>query len=226
VTKSEAASLQIGDIVIVIRSGKIYRVDHPAYSDGSIQSTQLRDGKPYGPIRYLKPAAVQRLSTADDRHPASRALTAALQPPAQDAWKAIPAPQPARRERTPRNDGDEGDRLARKVVRYAERWQRKFPCPEAASDPELAAIWRAVEQLLAHDSGRTPEPRAVTLQRVQSAIPLPPMALTDHGDRITTTADALTDRQADDATAALQRRGFHVERLRDPDGRWGLTVWI
>lgn len=145
--KSEAITLQRGDLVTVRRSGKTYRVNNVRPNDEEFEAVQQRNGKPYGPIRFLQFAAVDRLSIADDRHPASQALTAILQPP---------APQPARRERTPRNDGDEGDRLARKVVRCAERWQRKFPCPEAASDPELAAIWRAVEQLLEHDSDAAP----------------------------------------------------------------------
>lgn len=252
--KSEAITLQPGDLVTVRRSGKTYRVDEVCPNDEQFRAMQLRNGKQYGPIRYLAFAAVDRLSRrdvltpvlspADDRHPASQALTAILQPTTirttadklvsaltPDAWKPVPAPQPARREHTPRNDGDEGDRLARKVVRYAERWQRKFPCPPSTDQPELHAVWLAVEQLLAHDEGRapviqgdqSPATRAGKVRHAQAQVPAP---LEDHGDRLTTTADALTERQADYATAALQRRGYHVERLQDQDGRWGITIWI
>lgn len=223
--KSEAITLQRGDLVTVRRSGKTYRVNNVRPNDEELEAVQLRDGKTYGPIRFLQFAAVDRLSTADDRHPASQALTAILQPPAQDlplseVGRARLAERTARAQT--RNDGDEGDRLARRVVRAAERWQARFPCPEAASDPELAAIWRAVENLLAHDNPM-PATRAGKLSRVRALVPVP---LTDHGDRLTTTADALTEAQALAAFRALDRIGARAARERDQDGRWSVTIWI
>jgi hypothetical protein len=43
------------------------------------------------------------------------------------------------------------ERLERRVVRAAERWQAAFPCPPA-DEPRLRALWLAVEQLIDHDS--------------------------------------------------------------------------
>lgn len=48
------------------------------------------------------------------------------------------------------DNGAEGERLAARVIRAAERWQAAFPCP-AADEPRLRALWLAVERLIAHD---------------------------------------------------------------------------
>lgn len=169
-TKSEAASLQSGDVLIVTRSGKTYRVAYYDTTTGSIRATQLRNGQIHGASRLLMPGAVQRLSTADDRHPASRALTSILQPttirvaaptlraaltPAAAGAAAAALEQPPQFA-SPQTDASKERILTRRVVRAAERWQRKFPAPPSADEPELHALWVAVERLVAHDEGRPP----------------------------------------------------------------------
>jgi hypothetical protein len=48
------------------------------------------------------------------------------------------------------------ERLERRVVRAAERWQAAFPCPPSANEARLHALWMAVERLVAHEEGRAP----------------------------------------------------------------------
>jgi hypothetical protein len=52
------------------------------------------------------------------------------------------------------DSGAEGERLAARVVRAAERWQAAFPCP-AADEPRLRALWLAVDRLIEHDESET-----------------------------------------------------------------------
>jgi hypothetical protein len=50
--------------------------------------------------------------------------------------------------------GAEGERLAARVVRAAERWQAAFPCP-GADEPRLRALWLAVDRLIEHDESES-----------------------------------------------------------------------
>jgi hypothetical protein len=129
------------------------------------------------------------------------------------------------------SDGDKSARLERRATRAAERWQRKFPCPPKADEPELHALWVAIENLVAHDEGREPTiegdqtprtPRAALVARARS---LSPVALTDHGDLLASVKGALSERAAREAMANLNCAGLRASITQEGEGHyWRLEV--
>jgi hypothetical protein len=69
-THEEMLKLEKGALVVVEKTGKVYRCDYvsPPKGDwkGNTHFIQQRDGKDYGPVRFLKAENIRRDSQEDD----------------------------------------------------------------------------------------------------------------------------------------------------------------
>jgi hypothetical protein len=85
----------------------------------------------------------------------SKALTAALQPPAPvaPATSSVPA-----MDRLPNSwTAERKERvLTGRILRRARQWKDRVPCPPSADEPELHTLWVAVEMLAALEESREP----------------------------------------------------------------------
>jgi len=122
---------------------------------------------------------------------------------------------------------------ARHIAKLAERWQQAYPCPPEGDEPELHALWIAVEADVARREQREPviqgdQTPTTAAGRLRVARGIVPAELTQHtegGDCwASTTADALTEAEAIEALRRLHAAGVGAVRRQDDDGRWGVLV--
>jgi len=169
-------------------------------------------------------------------------MAAALALPADvlDALAPVLAPSPvmtdAERLAVVRGQRDAQTRRlgeARHISKLAERWQQAYPCPPEGDEPELHALWIAVEADVARREGREPviegdQTPTTAAGRLRVARRIVPAELTQHtegGDCwASTTADALTEAEAIEALRRLHAAGVGAVRRQDDDGRWGVLV--
>lgn len=191
-------ALQLGDVVRVIRSGKLYQCTRAWQLNTGDRAHEFRQIVPgrglYGrDFLKLKAANVVLVALTDPQHPANYRADAPiakratvppqrLVPPAErfvheraaptglqellgkELFPDAPAPVAPATSSVPAMDrlpnswtAERKERvLTGRILRRARSWKDRVPCPPSADEPELHALWVAVEMLAALEESREP----------------------------------------------------------------------